>query len=306
MEKKRRHHYVWRHYLDAWAPTGKVWCRRRGGAIFPAATKNVALQTDFYRLREMSARDLEFALSFIDAMQSPLVRKLAAGWVSMFTDIHSLKKMVEASGQVPPAVEEAFDIALNNTEEDLHAAVEGDAIAHLASLREGRTDVLDSDESFPGFAFYLAVQHLRTRALHQTTVATVQPPGVDMDAAWGLIRIVLATGLSYNLSARRSQMRAELLAAPPDVEFLAGDQPLFNLHGVGPPTTSPPEDLALFYPISPDRALLLDFSPDSPGTGTRSLTSNEVTDFNQMLATEAHEQVFATSREILAAELPDF
>ncbi len=306
MQKKRRHHYVWRHYLDAWAPTEKVWCRRRGGATFAAATDKVAVQTDFYRLREMSARDLEFALSFIEAMEAPLVRQLAAGWVSMFADIHGLKKMVAASGPLSPEVKNTFDVVLNNAEEDLHAAVEGDAITHLASLREGRTDVLDSDESFPSFAFYLALQHLRTRALQQRIFEALQPPGVDMDAAWGLIRIVLATGLSYNLSARRSQMRAELLAVPPGAEFLAGDQPLFNLHGVGASASSPPEQLALFYPLSPTRALLLDFSADYSGTGTRLLTSTNVSEFNQMIAGKAHEQVFATTRQVLDAEVPDF
>ena len=53
--KKKKHHYVWQHYLTAWARDGEqVWCLRKGGEPFRSHTLNIGQQRYFYRLREMS------------------------------------------------------------------------------------------------------------------------------------------------------------------------------------------------------------------------------------------------------------
>lgn len=302
-QKKRRHHYVWRHYLEAWATAGKLWCIRRGGHPFHVSTRNVAVETDFYRLKELTSQDLEFVQMVINSMENPLVRRLAERWIPMFTEAHELQRQVEALGDVPQSVREAFDIALNNTEEDLHARIEGDTLPLLDSLREGQIDVLESDESFTMFALYLAAQLLRTRGMKQATVKRLQPIAqvyeVDVDASWGLVRTVLATGLSYNLSGRRTLMRATILKASTPAEFMAGDQPLFNVRGGGKEQETPPTELELYYPLSPSTALLLDFSPASAGVEKRVLGETEVGAYNRLVMQEAHEQVFASRREAL-------
>ena len=65
--KKRKHHYVWEHYLDAWATDGQIWCRR-ADKYFPTSTENVGQRRDFYRLKELSDGDVAFVERLIMRM----------------------------------------------------------------------------------------------------------------------------------------------------------------------------------------------------------------------------------------------
>ncbi|MGC4064853.1 MAG: DUF4238 domain-containing protein [Polyangiaceae bacterium] len=79
--KKRRQHYVWRHYLEAWTTEGTLWCRREG-KVFEASPQNVAHERYFYRLREMSEADLEFVRTLlIRPLEQPKLRTFAEGWI---------------------------------------------------------------------------------------------------------------------------------------------------------------------------------------------------------------------------------
>lgn len=98
--KKRKQHYVWEHYLKAWAVAGRVWCQR-GETRFRPSTDNVANERDFYRLKEMSAFDLQVVEAMIDRMGEPL-REGARGWIPNFRGFHEIKRQYEASGQKNP------------------------------------------------------------------------------------------------------------------------------------------------------------------------------------------------------------
>ena len=55
--KKRRHHFVWQYYLKAWTVAGRIACWRNG-QVFRTDPTNVAVEKDFYRLRDISERDV--------------------------------------------------------------------------------------------------------------------------------------------------------------------------------------------------------------------------------------------------------
>jgi len=46
--KKRRHHYVCKDYLNAWAVNGKVWCRMEE-EVFNSNPVNIVQERDFVR-----------------------------------------------------------------------------------------------------------------------------------------------------------------------------------------------------------------------------------------------------------------
>src|SRR5262249_41463334 len=116
--KKRKQHYVWEHYLKAWAVDGRVWCQR-GDSRFRASTDKVANEAHFYRLKEMSALDFQFIEALIDKMGEHL-REGARGWIPHFRDIHEIKRKYEASGQSNPELEACLDEAIHDLEEDMH------------------------------------------------------------------------------------------------------------------------------------------------------------------------------------------
>src|SRR5688572_22102274 len=57
-EKKSRQHHVWKHHLGAWATGGQVWCRQ-DGRIFPSSPAKLAVEKEYYRLKQIDERDRE-------------------------------------------------------------------------------------------------------------------------------------------------------------------------------------------------------------------------------------------------------
>lgn len=56
--KKRKQHYIWRYYLNAWATDEQIFCLREN-KIFKTNLMNIGNIRDFYRLKELSNQDIE-------------------------------------------------------------------------------------------------------------------------------------------------------------------------------------------------------------------------------------------------------
>ena len=132
--KKRRHHYVWQHYLRAWSSGSQVACIG-GSQVFSANTINIAVRTDFYRLKALTSSDLFWVRRLCIDGRAPGLQKVQEGWVNFFTAMFDLRKRHEETVTRDPAVARAFEEAVNNLEEDLHASIEGRAIPHLDAIR---------------------------------------------------------------------------------------------------------------------------------------------------------------------------
>jgi hypothetical protein len=57
--KKRKQHYIWRYYLNAWATDEQIFCLREN-KIFKTNLMNIGNIRDFYRLKELSNQDIKF------------------------------------------------------------------------------------------------------------------------------------------------------------------------------------------------------------------------------------------------------
>ncbi len=124
-------------------------------------------------------------------------------------------------------------------------------------------------------------------------------PGFNAEAAWGLMRTIFATNLGHGFYVRRGTLRLTFLEGPTDSEFVTGDQPILNLRAVGLPEGEPPDDVELYYPLSPTRALLIGFDATTPTTNRRHLTAAETAAYNEMIVNASYEQVYARTQEAL-------
>ncbi|MFI5396908.1 MAG: DUF4238 domain-containing protein [Candidatus Binatia bacterium] len=299
--KKRRHHYVWQHYLKAWTTGGTIACLR-DGRLFRSSTSNLAVETDFYRLKELTDSDLRLIEEVCIKRCLPELRSLQAGWISIFTSIFDLKRRYEAVvGHLPDAVR-AFDDAISNLEEDLHSQIESESIPQLQALRNRDLTFLASEDEFAGFLHFLCVQYLRTNKVRSDALEAVRGvPGVEAERAWGVMAHIFATNISYRLFTSRDRLRITILQASEGGELVTSDQPVINMHAVGLPLGTQVDELAFYYPVSPTTGLLLEAEKPEGGTHRRVLNPREVNDSNHAMFQQAHTQVFACSEELLAA-----
>jgi hypothetical protein len=230
LNKKRKHHYVWEHYLGAWATKGQVWCRR-DGRVFKSSTENVGQQRDFYRLKEMSDQDVEVVFKIIDRM-ADFAQETARGWVRRFRVLHQLLAAWRASGAQHPSFEAEIDVAINDMEEDLHDGIEGKALPILTALRQGDAALLADDDVFIDFARYVAAQYFRTAVRRTALLEALAGFGgsFNVDATWGVLRTIFADNLGGFIFVNRRRMHLTFLEGSAS-DFVTGDQPIVNADG---------------------------------------------------------------------------
>jgi hypothetical protein len=214
-----------------------------------------------------------------------------------------LRRELEGAGSLSDDARRALDEGEHNLEEDLHATIEASAIPYLDALRRDETDFLASADDFGKFAHYLAVQWMRTKKMRSASIAAVSSTaisGFDAERAWGVLSHIFATNLSHALVSRRTDHQITILEAHHDTGFITSDQPVINLLALGKGQHEEVNDLEIYYPVSPTRALLIEVNKGRGAPITRRLISDtETWRYNRTVHLLAHEQVFATDEGIL-------
>lgn len=296
MKMKHKQHYVWEHYLSAWKENGKVWCKR-GGTIFQTSTENIGHMRDFYRIRELTDTDISIVRKMLIAPLSEKETEEANNWIAMFRTPHDMKRMYELTGIHDQEIAAKINVAINNLEEDWHALVESDACRVLAELRKVNTGALEDNQTYYDFMYFVAFQYTRTpRMMDKAVAALAIIPGFNAEASWGLMRAIISTRLARVLAMRKSVLHLTFLEAPNGSEFLAADQPLVNIQAVGITDKSLLTKFELYYPISPDLALRMDFQHESAVVERKQLSAAEVGEYNRILAGFSVEQIYAKSK----------
>jgi hypothetical protein len=314
---KHRQHYVWKHYLEGWAPQGKLFCLRKD-QVFPVSPNNIAHERDFYRLRELTAEDVQTIKRIIDISNQPWLRRLNHNWLNAFDALFRMRKYLQERVRRPnPELERKLDIAINNLEENLQMGIEHNAIPHLAALREKRTAWLEQAEEFATFLHFLLVQQFRGPGMRQRITqafrlahsavngkgASASEGSSDSEQTHGpledsaVLCHVFAANVGASLFKSRHRHRISLLRTE-NTEFITADQSVINTRAVSTLGVAPPTEVELYYPISPRLALLITADDRRPGRFRQLLTDAEVVAYNNMIAEVAYEQIYATNEEM--------
>ncbi|HTR55015.1 MAG TPA: DUF4238 domain-containing protein [Kofleriaceae bacterium] len=294
LDCKRRHHTVWRKYMEAWADSkGSVWCQQNGKR-HKTGTVNLGLRNDFYRLNEITDETLTgIERLVIEPMPDPHDRDIARGWIPMFREVFALRDMLQRGGISDADIEKAIDIKVCNTEEDMHADAERAALDLLHALRDGDAELLSNDSSYVDFSRFVGLQYMRTSGIAAKAIATLRdmPGGFDGTAAWGLIRTIWATTIGKGIYLGRKQTRLRFLEADSSVEFITGDQPVINL--------GHEKSLELYYPLTPGRALLLTPDQVAASVDSQMISDDEVRRYNRLIRDAAYQQLYGASESAL-------
>ncbi|MDB6103184.1 MAG: hypothetical protein JWO52_3183 [Gammaproteobacteria bacterium] len=145
----RRQHYVWQAYLEAWTtPKGKanqLWClRRKNFEPFLTDTKNVAVERDFYRVRDLHEGDAEFVrwLS-ISPKTNEKMRDLAEGWISRIELFLNLMRSAKSAVSSSERLLAELDAQMIEFQENEYNRLESDAVTQLDALRRGDVSFFD-------------------------------------------------------------------------------------------------------------------------------------------------------------------
>jgi len=271
-------HYVWRHYLKPWLTDGKIWCAR-DGKIFKRNIEKLAKEKYFYKAEPLNDNEKQIIQSVIASMDS-LGHDLLNNTFSIY---------IEASN--------GSEFERNNSIESYHSFIEKCAIPILDCLYKDDFKFLENDLSKTIFASFIASQYTRTKKGRDSITMAFQaishlhdyPENINTDKIGNVLALILAESIGNWIF---TDAKLSILENKSSIGFLTSDQPVYNLHANTSEELIPINDFELFYPITPQKALIL----------KRELHNEEDVDvnhYNNFIISVAREYIFAKTEEEL-------
>jgi hypothetical protein len=292
--RKRTHHYVWKHYLRAWARNERIFTRLNGKLLDEKLDK-VAQERDFYQLKFLTDDDVQFVRWFVVERAIPHLRESHENALNIYLQAQHAVAAGRRFSADSSDLGHASEVLASNFTEDWHASLERGAAQHIDELRRGSVAFYESDSACLDFTLFLATQYFRTKAVKERAIATLQPiaGGADPSRMWELLAHMFANNVGWSLFSERKKNGIKLLMNQTDLEFTTSDQPVVNI-ATGELRTQPPEQMTLYYPVGPNIAIVLG-DPISSTTLPDNLGKEDVSHLNSRVAAQALLRVFGRS-----------
>ena len=255
---KRNHHYVWKHYIDAWAnQNGKIYCSRHNKNPFPTNPKNVMVERDFYKLHLLDKHDVEFLNAYIERTALPELKQALHGFAKLFFFIPIANAALQNDSYSSPAQKRAAKKLLIEAEENIHAKIENEAVPLLNELRNKRSEFVRSDEFAATFFLFITQQYCRTKRIRDDVkiIPLEIVPKRNFSKLANIICYINAVKIAFTLYSMNDELDIAFLENSENLGFVTGDQPVINLlanRGGGSTTGT-----TLYYPLSPNLSCLI-------------------------------------------------
>jgi len=299
LEKKKKQHYVWRKYLKKWSEKDSIHCLM-GQKVFNTGLMNVGQERYFYKLKELTSSEIKFLKLFINQSDRPLLRQLNHGWIDFFNQVHELRKKLDDHQTSHPELDKYFDVLICNFEEDYHCSIESKGDEFLERLYKHDLSFYSDDEKLISFLNYLCVQYFRTQRIAANISRNLNGfKGLNIEAMWSVLRHVCATNVGLSLYEERSLFSLVILENHTSTPFITGDQPVINIYAIGLQDEEIPEELELYYPLTPQSALLLTKNDKYKAHSVQAISEEDVLFFNKGIYDQSERQVYSACPKLL-------
>jgi hypothetical protein len=210
-------------------------------------------------------------------------------------DLRDRLSDVELPQEDRAAVEERLHWAERNLGERYHTGVENNCQDILGALRNQDAAFYEDEKRNVDFLYFIALQYFRTARMRKGLISVPSPfPGHDPLRTADILNHIHATNLGAGMCAERKQYEIVFLRNETAIPFITGDQPIVNLND--PRKTI---DLALYYPLGPQLAMILAKASASSSDRVRSAGLLEVERYNYAIYSTAFDQVYSNDEAYL-------
>lgn len=301
----KKQHYIWRNYLAPWtnnnSSTGKITCLRNN-KLFAVSLMNIAHENYFYKIKELSSLERhiihEMTISNVTGRQ----REVNEGWLNWYCAPFDIANQAAISFYTDEDKIKNHQEFVNwNIEhvEKLHCKIEAHGIKYIEFIKKNDLDLWKIEKCRDEFSFFLCTQIFRTKNMRDSLTKVFEDTKASYhyfkdicpENMWLPLSLIFASNVGAHVTHEYS---AVLLHAEENC-FIVGDQPVVNTHSTFNLKISP-NDMELFYPITPHISLLLTTDQRYTSGQTMKVGRFEVEKYNQLQFKLSKEQVFAKER----------
>jgi hypothetical protein len=302
MEKKRKHHFVWRDYLRSWSSSKDLVY-----TLFKSQNKihhpnliSVAQQRDFNALHEFTIEQEIILEELVRKYTTSAALDLNIELYNMYTAYSQLKRMQKQNIFKDPhkKLESLLDLTRTNLFEDFHTRIENNGQALIKITNFEDLKVVENLEYQFDLLLFLCFQLLRTKKMRNDLNAIFVKSDFIIPQYTNLIVAVFATSFAISL-AGNEKIKFTMLENVSDSKFITSDQPLANLLINDRDEKGNVRFFKLYYPINPTMAMLVHFEDQPVKYIYRKAEDDEIKNLNNFVFANAEELLFgATSTQL--------
>ena len=287
---------MFRAYLRSWSKNEKIYCLR-AGKIFLSKLGGVACEKFFYKVQDLTPEEVQLIdRTVIEPAAAPLRAPLRQ-FLSFYSLAPKMKR--DFAGSAHPAFLLVLEELIVNFAEDYHVEIENNLLLFLKSMLSGNSKFYSDDEQAAKFLYAISVQYTRTKQAREAALSLIGATvaGCDTSRVMSALSHIIAIILGHSLYIDRQRFSLMLIVNDTDTPFITADQPIINLHATF--NGKPPEKLEFFYPLSPNRAMLLLEAADK--RNDQPISAVSVNTYNVLMVQNSYEQVFSNSEAYLSS-----
>lgn len=301
---KIKQHYVWQKYLTNWSNSNlQVYCLRNNNILPPTVPNRIAKERYFYRLGEITKYDLKrIEQGYVQAMQGE-AKEYAEQIIVMFNALIEFRDSIRSVRINSQQLKDTLGVLLTNFEENYHDGLERSSSIYLKNLANKQKSFYKNPEDNDQFNLFLTTQYVRTKKIQETLVKQAEKDASDrghLKRTISVYRFITAHTFAMGLNHYIDKCSCKLLINNTEIPFITGDQPVINTRAeTKDQTTGYAKQIELYYPITPEIAVLID-----PYYGTNlhrdvQVSKEEAKHYNDLIFDASHEAIFAKEQEHL-------
>lgn len=255
LQVKRRHHYVWRQYLNQWSlGKSRIYFTTSRRNITHDSAKGVAVADYFYQIKPLDDLQLEMVLKMSQSC-SKENHELHMEFLEPILMLQKAKHLYLSTGISVKKIDDRLQALMCNHIEDFHGDVERAMSPILNRLLAEDLDVLNETRERVKFFEYFGHQFARTQNFRNklTGLVNVKDPTHKMymqvmdETSW-LVTLFYGMNIGMNLFIASSQFHFAMLINDTHTPFITSDQPVVNVHPMmDKDMTAPPEEADFYY-----------------------------------------------------------
>lgn len=309
LQAKKKHHYVWQHYLKSWAIDGKVYWVSPKGNISWDSPKGMCVDKGLYKINPLEKEDIEYIRKWSSNCTKYLQNRHRE-ILMPFVQISNLIRICSAGLDDYEDLKQIEEALRYNSLEDLYCCVEEGAKPAIEGLAKGDASVLENNSSLIGLYSYLGHQITRTLGLKERFFELSEkriPLSSTRDVAtrlaeknWWFLCYMLGDNLGSSLYCSRHEEKLILVENNTDVSFITGDSPVVNIHPDNDdvPKGTPPDSLDIYFPVSPRYGVIICSSTKWNFLST-SVNMDDAKELNSRLAHNSRYSIYGISKEVI-------
>ena len=297
----RIQHTVPQWYMKNWGDEkGRVAFSRNGEPRGPTNPKNILARRDFYESPVLTVQDIAILSTFVaEHVTSQNARPMAEAILEGALLHSTVKTLVLRSPHLSEEAKDLLSSSLKDNEERRLAKSESRAKGVVDRLLEGDADVLVESKS--GLNFFEFLGDMAFRGPGVRTLIT--EAGLMSEGGAAVLAQIVGANMTCVHFLDRLGYPVTILRNETERRFVTSDNPVVNI--LGPQEERVPDDdeYALYFPLSPSRALIV--PPWKQRFASETATEELVASLNARIASNVHETLVARCRDDLAVALKD-